>query len=261
MKIIDTSLFFNNIYNYKKPSDGTYMKKLLLISFCLLLSVTMVQNSIAQANPKTYLNDIKAELADTWPENRTINLVFHGHSVPTGYFRTPEVHKLEAYPSLLLGQLKAVYPNAVINIITTSIGGENSVQGSKRFKRDVLTHKPDVLFIDYALNDRSIGLAASERAMKKMIKVAIRKRIKVILLTPSPDLTENILDTDAPLNRFAEELRSLAERYHVGLADSYGAFYRLAKTGKDIRKYMAQSNHPNRPGHEVITNEIMSFFK
>src|SRR5690606_25796608 len=118
---------------------------------------------------------------------RTINLVFHGHSVPSGYFRTPEVRTLDSYPYLVLKELKSLYPNAVINVILTSIGGENSVQGAKRFRQDVLTHRPDVLFIDYALNDRGPGPEKAKAAWEEMIGAALEQHIKVILLTPSPD--------------------------------------------------------------------------
>ncbi|HEY9559281.1 MAG TPA: hypothetical protein VIR29_00690, partial [Anseongella sp.] len=78
----------------------------------------------AMGDPANYLDSVKAELVKEWPRNRTINLVFHGHSVPSGYFRTPEVHTFESYPYLVLKQLKSIYPHAVINVILTSIGGE-----------------------------------------------------------------------------------------------------------------------------------------
>ena len=39
------------------------------------------------ADPAEYLNDLKREMRKEWPKNRTVNLVFHGHSVPAGYFK------------------------------------------------------------------------------------------------------------------------------------------------------------------------------
>ncbi len=140
-----------------------------------------------KANPSTYLSDLKKEMQIEWPKNRTINIVFHGHSVPSGYFKTPIVNTLAAYPALVLNKIKALYPYAVVNVITTSIGGENSISGAKRFDNEVLNHQPDVLFIDYALNDRGAGLEKSYKAWDEMIKKAKRKNIKIILLTPSPD--------------------------------------------------------------------------
>jgi len=231
--------------------------------FCLLgLFFFLSFGAVAQvANPETYLSEIKAELVKKWPSNRTINLVFHGHSVPTGYFATPDIKTLEAYPHQVLEGLKKQYPNAAINTITTSIGGENSEQGQKRFKKDVLTHRPDVLFIDYALNDRSIGLERSCKAMEKMIKKALKKDVKIILLTPSPDLTVDILKAGNLLEQHSNQLIKLAEKYNIGLADSQGAFKNLASVGENLKSYMAQSNHPDKKGHTVIANEILKWFE
>ena len=58
----------------------------------------------------------------------------------------------------------------VINVIVTAIGGENSESGAARFATDVLCHKPDVVTIDYALNDRDLGLVRAEQAWRQMIE-------------------------------------------------------------------------------------------
>ena len=143
---------------------------LLLLPFFLLISWQQPYLFDNSVNPKEYLSEIKIELTKEWPKNKTINLVFHGHSVPAGYFKTPVVNTLKSYPYQVLEQLKGLYPLAVINVINTAIGGENSINGEKRFKKDVLNHNPDVIFIDYALNDRGVGLEKSKQAWEKMIK-------------------------------------------------------------------------------------------
>jgi acyl-CoA thioesterase I len=213
------------------------------------------------AVPSDYLNGIKSELKKEWPENRTINLVFHGHSVPAGYFKTPLVNTFQSYPFQLLRKLKELYPYAVINVINTSKGGENSIDGEKRFETDVLIHKPDVIFIDYALNDRSAGLEKSSKAWESMIEKSIRSGIKVILLTPSPDQSVNILDRDNDLEKHALQIRALANKYGVGLADSYEIFKNIAISGDNISNYMSQVNHPNERGNMLIANEILKYFQ
>lgn len=210
----------------------------------------------AQHADGSYVDYLRAELVKTWPKNRTINIVFHGHSVPSGYANTPVVNTLGAYPHLVLHAVKERYHNAVVNVITTSIGGEQSEQGAKRFGSEVLCHRPDLLFIDYALNDRSIGLERARKAWEKMIKQALKKGIKVVLMTPTPDLTENILDDNAVLEQHSQQIRELAAKYHIGLVDSYAEFKSLAKQGEDIKKYMSQSNHPNAEGHKVVLKAI-----
>lgn len=234
------------------------MNRLTLI---VLLLFCAIENAAAQvADAAAYLAEVKAELVKQWPKNRTINLVFHGHSVPGGYFRTPDVRTLEAYPHQVLEALKKQYPHAVINCITTAIGGENSEQGEKRFEQDVLTHRPDVLLIDYALNDRAIGLERSKAAMVKMIEKALREKIKVILVTPSPDLAVNLLEAGNVLEQHSNQLKALAEKYKLGLADSYGSFKAAAEKGRELKDLMSQNNHPNKEGHAVIAKGVLAYF-
>lgn len=236
------------------------MRKICFVLLTILLSCqTNEKNEIA--NPSNYLNEIKTELKKEWPKNRTINLVFHGHSVPAGYFKTPIVNSLESYPFLLLKELKTIYPYAVINVINTSVGGENSISGEKRFRSDVLIHKPDLLFIDYALNDRGMGLDKSYKAWSLMINKALKENIKIILLTPSPDQRVNILMPNNELEQFAEQIKQLSKEKGIGLIDSYQLFKSQLVLGDSISNYMSQVNHPNKEGHQLISNEIIKYFK
>lgn len=211
----------------------------------------------AQTAPvDSYLDGVRTELNVRWPRNRTLNFVFHGHSVPAGYFATPEVRTLDAYSHRVLEIAKRYYPHAVVNSVVTAIGGENSVQGAKRFKREVLAHRPDLLFIDYALNDRGVGLERAAAAWREMIRAALRQGIPVVLCTPTPDLSCDLLDETTPLAQHAQQIRALADEFGVGLADTYGAFVRLAREGRNIAAYMSQSNHPNARGHAVAAAEL-----
>ena len=234
------------------------MLKSFLFFLFVIFSTGLSKSKIAEKN--TYLSDFKQQLKLEWPKNRTLNIVIHGHSVPSGYGRTPAVNTLQAYPHLLLEGLKAQYPNAVINVITTAIGGEQSEQGAERFNRDVLAMNPDVILIDYALNDRYIGVERSEKAWRTMIEAALEKQIKVLLMTPTLDLIENPLDESLPLNKHSQLIRKLANEYAVGLVDAYTIFKRKAESNEQIDKYMSQSNHPNFAGHCCVAAEVLTWF-
>jgi lysophospholipase L1-like esterase len=239
------------------------LRKYLPRNFLIFILITILicsGKSFAQADASTYLKEVKTELKKEYPANRTINIVFHGHSVPAGYFKTPVVNSLKAYPFLVLQKIKERYPTAVVNVIVTAIGGENSERGEKRFKDDVLTHKPDVLFIDYTLNDRSIGLERSTAAMRKMIDTALGRGIKIILLTPTPHQNFNILDTSNAYEPYAKEVIDLAKLYNIGLVDSYHIFKEKISSGHSVTDYMSQVNHPNEAGHNLISEENIKWF-
>lgn len=232
---------------------------LLLLGFTILFLPSSGQ-SAHPSKGSTYLSPVKKELTAAWPKNRTINLVFHGHSVPAGYWHNSEVHTLESYPHLLLGKLKEKFPHAVINVIVTAIGGENSVKGQERFEKEVLVHRPDVLFIDYALNDRSAGLEKAKEAWEKMIQAALAQNVKVILITPSPDQRVDILAPGNPLQLHADQIKRLALTYKVGLADPFTKFQKIAKEEGSLERYMSHVNHPNKAGHALMAEELLKWF-
>ena len=213
-----------------------------------------------RADPKTYLAEVVARLAQSWPDNRTINLVAHGHSVPAGYFDTPTVDTFNAYPHLIHVRLKQRFPTAVINMIVTARGGEHSVSGATRFQRDVLPLKPDVLLIDYALNDRGLSLEQARQAWGQMIQQALDVGAKIILLTPTLDQRADLNDPADPLNRQANQVRQLAAEFGVGLADSFEASQAALRAGLKIDELMSHVNHPNRRGHEVVVGELWKWF-
>ena len=212
------------------------------------------------ADPMTYLADIVRDLQAEWPANHTVNIVCHGHSVPAGYFRTPKVDTFHAYPHLLHAGIKKRFSLAVVNVIVTAIGGEQSEQGAARFERDVLSLRPEVVTIDYGLNDRSIGLERARAAWVSMIRAAQAKGVKVILMTPTGDWSANLDDENDPLNQHARQIRTLAGEFGVGLVDSLAAFKAYVKGGGTLKDLMSQINHPNFKGHQMVANLLLEWF-
>ena len=216
--------------------------------------------ALQMASPAEFSMPLVQLFEAQWPQNRTVTIVCHGHSVPAGYFKTPVVQTFDAYPFLLHEAIKKKFPFAVVNVIVTAIGGEASEAGAARFERDVMSLKPDVVTIDYGLNDRGIGLETAKIAWSKMIETATKGGAKVILLTPSWDLSANPGDKTDPLTQHAAQIRELAAKYHVGLADSLDAFIKAKAGDKDMNTLMSQVNHPNRAGHELILRGLLPWF-
>ena len=214
------------------------------------------------ADKRSYLANTIEVLKCQWPANRAVNVVCHGHSVPAGYFATPMVDTFNAYPHLLHTGLKHRFPFAVVNVIVTAVGGEHSASGAERFERDVLCHRPDVITIDYGLNDRGVGLDRARLSWQQMVEQALVCGVKVILLTPTADATQGPTYTGgdrAALAEHAAQIRQLASDLETGLADSLSAFQAYQRTG-DLSDLLSWSNHPNRNGHDLVARELLRWF-
>ena len=122
--------------------------------------------------------------------------------------------------------LNRAIPHAVINVITTSIGGENAAEG----------------------------------AWRAMIESALRHDIPVILLTPTGDSRSDMQDVDDPLNQHARQVRRLAAEYKVALADSLAAYQAHIDHGGALADLMSSLNHPSRQGHELVAQALLQWF-
>jgi len=149
-----------------------------------------------------------------------------------------------------------------VNVIVSAVGGENSIAGSARFGDDVLGHKPDVVTIDYGLNDRRASLAEVEAAWRGMIDACVPRGVAVILMTPTFDLS--FRDPGCAEWRALKEraalIRRLAEECSVGLCDSFAAWERACETA-DVGEFLSWPNHPNLRGHALAAAELMKWFQ
>ena len=207
---------------------------------------------------KTYsVQQLFTDLRAKWPKNRTINIVWHGHSVPSGYHKTPQVEPFGSYPFMVWQGMNQRFPTAVINSITTAIGGENSVKGAARFERDVLPYHPDLLFIDYAINDRSVKVEDVEKAWRSMIESAKKNQIPLVLITPTGTRFDNFKDPANDLSVRVALIKKLGQEYDVPVADVSAAWQKTLDSGTPQESLLSQGLHPNAKGHEIAAQEIL----
>ena len=67
--------------------------------------------------------------------------------------------------------LKKLYPKAAIRSINAAIGGTGSDLGAFRLAHDVLRHKPDLVFIEFAVNDAG----AKDDRVRKAVEGIVRQ--------------------------------------------------------------------------------------
>jgi lysophospholipase L1-like esterase len=225
------------------------MGKFLAAFFSTVALASMLQGQA--------LAPLQAELVKKWPTNRAVNIVFHGHSVPAGYHVTPDVRPFESYPHLVNVGLKGKFPHAVLNVIVTAIGGEASPSGAERFTRDVLLHRPDLVLIDYALNDRGVAEDQVEASWLGMIRAAKEAGVPVVLITPPGDATADMANPADPLSQRAALIRKIAAAEKVMLADVSAAWLAELAKGTPQADLLSQVNHPNLRGHQLAADAIM----
>ena len=84
-------------------------------------------------------------------EDKELRIVYFGGSVTDGYGSSDkEVHSWRA---LVKKWFETNFPEAKITNINRALGESGTYLGSYRVQRDVINEKPDLVFVEYAIND------------------------------------------------------------------------------------------------------------
>lgn len=166
-----------------------------------------------------------------------------------------------------LDWFRKTYPAAGITEINAAIGGTGSDLGVYRFRQDVLRHKPDLVFVEFAVND---GGAAPEniwRAMEGIVRQTWKADPNIDLCYVYTFRTGYEQDLDrglAPRAASADEI--LADHYGIPSINVALRTAELAREGKllftpgkeaaEAILFSEDGVHPLDAGHQVYADVI-----
>jgi len=115
------------------------------------------------------------------------------------------------------------YPNATISEINAAIGGTGSDLGVFRLEHDVLRHKPDLLFVEFAVNDGGASPHRIQQAMEGIVRQTYANDTETdicFVYTLVAGWAKTLRDGKFP--RAASVMESVADHYgipsiHMGL--------------------------------------------
>lgn len=106
-------------------------------------------------------------LANTYrklTQDKELNIVYFGGSVTAGYGSSDK--EKYSWRALSAKWFREHFPEAEIRDINTAIGESGTFLGVYRLERDILSQAPDLLFIEYAINDYFFGSSMEVAALQ-----------------------------------------------------------------------------------------------
>ena len=150
-------------------------------------------------------------------EGATLNVVFLGGSLTWGARATDP--QLTSYRAQISTRLRKYYPKAQFWFWDAAIGGTGSQLGVFRLERDVLSRKPDLVFLDFTINDGPFNPVtddklASYEAVLRRILLETRAPVIQMLLAVKADAAGT-----APPRLLDPYHKKISEAYGTGLGD------------------------------------------
>jgi isoamyl acetate esterase len=161
------------------------------------------------------------------------------------------------------------------DFIGAGIGGNKVYDLYLRLEDDVLSKKPDVVFIYVGVNDvwhkQSYGTGTDADKFEKFYKALIAKITangsKIVLVTPAVvgERTDFSNELDGDLNRYSNIIRTLAKDNGLPLVDLRNAFIEYNKrynpSNKESGILTTDKVHLNEAGNQLVADEMWKVIK
>jgi lysophospholipase L1-like esterase len=187
---------------------------------------------------------------------------------------------LKVYPGLLESDLRE--KGVPARMINAGVGANTTAMARKRFEKDVLAHKPQLVIVSFGINDAAVDVwkdATTPRVpiqrykdnLRHFVKELRETGAKVVFFTPNPlAWTPKLRDlygkppydpsTDAGFNilldEYAEAMRKVAKEKKAVLVDARKAFEQRAGE-TSIDELLLDGMHPNNAGHRLIADQLL----
>lgn len=185
------------------------------------------------------------------------------------------------YGRLLESALNAQSPGAV-RVVNAGVRGNTTAMAAKRFTADVLAAAPDLVVIQFGINDATIdvwqkppataprtSLADYRANLARLITEVRAHGARVVLMTPNPlEWTPRLIELyghppydpgdpaglNINLDRYADAMRELAMAERVPLVDVRAAHLAARRAGE--APLLSDGMHPNARGHELVARML-----
>lgn len=153
------------------------------------------------------------------------------------------------------------YPASEIREIHAAIGGTGSDLGMFRAPTDVLCHAPDLVFLEFAVNDDDRKSAfKTEETLVRQILAALPETDIVLIRTVTKSVYDRLNEGKRIAARDAYD--RLAAYYGLDMVDIGAELTSRVQAGEgDFKTYTRDTVHPNDLGYTLYTNRIVSYLK
>ncbi len=217
------------------------MLRLEIVLICLILA----SGGVVKAAPPAFMPQPARLLQIRAGLGNVLSKLQAGQDVRIAYFGG-SITAAPGWRVKTFAWLQQRYPQARITEINAAIGGTGSDLGVFRFRQDVLSKKPDLIFVEFSVNDGGMEPLQIWRAMEGIIRQAWRENPEIDIcyvytfrVGYEKDLEQGI----CPRAASADEM--LAEYYGIPSLNLALRIVQLQQEGKLI--YVSPKNEAGQP--------------
>ena len=205
----------------------------------------MIKNSIVS---KGYISRI-VQVMNKAKNGQDICVAFLGGSITQGCNATKFE---ECYASRTYKWFKDTFNNVNVEYVNAGVGATGSIIGVHRVEEQVLSKNPDIVFIDFAVNDKNTIYD----------KIAYESLIRRILSTQNPPAIIEVFMTNFDGSNVQEQQIEIGRKYKIPMISFRDTVYiEIISNKLKWEEVGSDEVHPNDYGHFIISELLIDFMK
>lgn len=180
-----------------------------------------------------------------------VSMVYLGGSITEGALAKPQKTHCYAALSAQLFAQKFMPDPTKLKYHNAGISGTPSLLGITRCEQDVLAYKPDIVFVEFAVNDSTDANAqmAYESLVRKLLNSATQPAVVLIFTLMNSGYSAHV------------HMKQIGKHYDLGMVSVYDAVQIQINQGKMAwSDYSDDYAHPTTEGHAFIAELIGHYF-
>lgn len=165
-----------------------------------------------------------------------------------------------SYRGRMMTWLQEHYPNTAFTFLDAAIGGTGSKLGMFRVERDVLAYQPDLVFLEFTINDGPTGkdmesLAAYESIVRRLL------RSGAMVMPVLTMVKAHAQDLEAPLPPRHQAHLRLAKAYQLPVANVIPHVRKQVAAGiSPDELWPFEATHPDDAGYHLYFEAVRDKF-
>ena len=210
------------------------------------LTEEMIANSRYNEGNKVRLAKVIKKLQ----AGEEITVAYIGGSITQG----TSAGDANCYAKLTTEWLQQQFSGAKINYVNAGIGATGSFIGASRVDKDVLSHDPDLVFVEFSVNDTT-----EHTDLNKESYAALLRRIWAHSTSPA---IVTIAMTQENGTSFQEYHGEIIKMFDLPMISYKNTILDVINKGYITWKDISDDNiHPNTPGHALLSKLITSYLQ